>query len=345
LQDADDMNQSTPATAAANAAEGAVSQPSEGIRWRWWGALGGLLTGFFDALTMEAFGVSFQANGLDMTWPVGAYFGLTFAFLGFLLGYTIEARRRERQSASLLQAQMEATNAARARLVQIEKLASLGQLAAAIAHEVRNPLGVIRSAAQGVAEGLPTGDDDSQRACSFIQHEIDRLNNVISALLAFARPPSLSQRSVAVGELFDAALLLAGDDLRDKQLRVRRDEAPGLLGVEVDPDLMSQVLLGLLANAAQASAAGSELTLEAARAGSSVEIAVADRGPGVPEEIRTRIFEPFFTTRTRGTGLGLAIARQIVEAHGGTIEVGDRAGGGARFAVRLPAARGTAVAA
>jgi signal transduction histidine kinase len=108
---------------------------------------------------------------------------------------------------------------------------------------------------------------------------------------------------------------------------------------------MSQVLLGLLANAAQASAAGSELTLEAARAGSSVEIAVADRGPGVPEEIRTRIFEPFFTTRTRGTGLGLAIARQIVEAHGGTIEVGDRAGGGARFAVRLPAARGTAVAA
>jgi two-component system sensor histidine kinase HydH len=339
------MNQSIPQAASVNASEGAVSHPSESIRWRWWGAIAGLLTGFFDAWTMESFGVSFQANGVDVTWPVGGYFGITFAVLGFLLGYTIEARRRERQSAALLQAQSEATIAARARLVQIEKLASLGQLAAAIAHEVRNPLGVIRSAAQGVAEGLPPGDDDGQRACSFIQHEIDRLNNVISALLAFARPPSLAQRSVAVGELLDAALLLAGDDLKGKQLHVRRDEAPDLPGVEADPDLMSQVLLGLLANAAQASATGAELTLEASRAGSSVEIAVADRGPGVPAEIRSRVFEPFFTTRPRGTGLGLAIARQIVEAHGGTIEVGDRAGGGARFAVRLPAARGTAVAA
>jgi two-component system sensor histidine kinase HydH len=339
------MNRSTLSTTAPITNHEAVVRPAGGIRWRWWGALGGILTGFFDAAAMEALGVSFQANGLDVTLPVGAYFGVSFAVLGFLLGYTIEARRRDRENAALLQAQMEATNAARARLVQSEKLAALGQLAATIAHEVRNPLGVIRSAAQGVAEGLSDADEEGKRACSFIQHEIDRLNNVISALLAFARPQRLAPRSVTVGELFDAALLLAGDDLRNKQLRVRRDEAPGLPGVEADPDLMSQVLLGLLANAAQVSAAGSELTLEAAPARSGVEIAVADRGPGVPAEIRGRIFEPFFTTRTRGTGLGLAIARQIVEAHGGTIEVGDRAGGGARFAVRLPAARGAAVAA
>jgi two-component system sensor histidine kinase HydH len=319
--------------------------PPGTTRWRWWGALAGIATGFFDALTMAYFGVSFQANGVDVTLAVGAYFGVSFAVLGFLLGYTAEARRRERESAALLQTQMEAASAARARLAQTEKLAALGQLAAAIAHEVRNPLGVIRSAAQGVGEALAAGDEDGQRACSFIQHEIDRLNNVISALLAFARPPRLAPRSVSVRELFDAALVLAGDDLRRKELRVRRDEAAGLPEVEADPDLMSQVLLGLLGNAAEVSAARAEITLEAALKDGGVEMAVADRGPGVPAELRARVFEPFFTTRTQGTGLGLAIARQIVEAHRGTIDVVERPGGGARFAVRLPAARRSAVAA
>jgi signal transduction histidine kinase len=99
------------------------------------------------------------------------------------------------------------------------------------------------------------------------------------------------------------------------------------------------VTLGLLANATEAVPRGGEVTLHARAVGSAVEIDIADSGPGVPAELRERIFEPFFTTRTRGTGLGLAIARQIVAAHVGTIEVGDRAGGGARFTVRLPAAR------
>jgi two-component system NtrC family sensor kinase len=98
------------------------------------------------------------------------------------------------------------------------------------------------------------------------------------------------------------------------------------------------VLLGLLANAAAAAPSGGEVGLAAAASDGAVELAVADSGPGVPPELRARIFEPFFTTRPRGTGLGLAVARQIVEAHGGRIEVGERAGGGARFTVRLPAA-------
>jgi signal transduction histidine kinase len=105
------------------------------------------------------------------------------------------------------------------------------------------------------------------------------------------------------------------------------------------------VLLGLLANATEAVPAGGEVALQARAVDGAVEIDVADSGPGIPPELRERIFEPFFTTRTRGTGLGLAIARQIVEAHVGRIEVGDRPGGGARFTVRLPAARGAALAA
>ena len=106
------------------------------------------------------------------------------------------------------------------------------------------------------------------------------------------------------------------------------------------------MLLGLLANAVEAAPAGGEVGLAARAADArTVEIDVADCGPGVPPELRERVFEPFFTTRPRGTGLGLAVARQIVEAHGGTIAVGDRAGGGARFTLRLPTGRGATMAA
>jgi two-component system sensor histidine kinase HydH len=287
---------------------------------------------------MAKLGVTLEASGRDVTLLVGCYFGITFAILGFLVARLFEARQRDRRTSALLQAQTATITAARARLAQSEKLAALGQLATAIAHEVRNPLGVIRSAAQGVGETLRAEDDDGRRACSFILAEIDRLNNVISSLLAFARPLRLAPRAVSIGPLFDSALLLAREDLSAKGLRVSRREAADLPTVRADPDLLSQVLLGLLANASDVTGAGGEVALEATRVDGGIELAVLDTGPGVPAELRTRIFEPFFTTRERGTGLGLAVARQIVEAHGGKIEVGDRPGGGARFAVLLPAA-------
>jgi len=307
--------------------------------WRWWGAAAGLLTGLGDAALLRWLGVGFAVNGRDGTLLVGAYFGLSFAVLGFLLGAVFEARRRDQLAARLIRDQMDTINTTRVRLAQSEKLAALGQLAAAIAHEVRNPLAVIRSAAQDLGDAVPADDDAAQRASSFITAEIDRLNNVVASLLAFARPLQVQPGAVAVGALLDRALLLARDELAAKQVRVQRTEPVDLPPVTADPDLMSQVLLGLLANATEAVPRGGEVTLHARAVGSAVEIDIADSGPGVPADLRERIFEPFFTTRTRGTGLGLSIARQIVTAHVGTIEVGDRAGGGARFTVRLPAAR------
>src|SRR5437867_2973564 len=238
---------------------------------------------------MMALGITFVMNGRDVSPLVFGYFGSSFALLGFLLGHVLEGRRRDQRAAELIRTQMEAIAAARARLAQSEKLAALGQLAASIAHEVRNPLAVIRSAAQGIGETLPAGDDEGRRACSFISAEIDRLNSVIGSLLALARPLRLAPRAVPVRDLLDRALLLAGEPLAAKQIRVRRSEPRDLPAVRADADLMCQVLLGFLANAAEAVPPGGEVTVEAQAADGAVELAVADSGPGVPPALRERI--------------------------------------------------------
>jgi two-component system, NtrC family, sensor histidine kinase HydH len=307
-------------------------------RTRWWLAAGGLGVAVLDTVFLSSLGVSFEMNGHDATLVTFAFMASAYAPLGFLLGYALEARRRDRKAARIIQAQTEAISAARARLLQSEKLAALGQLATAIAHEVRNPLGVIRSAAQSVSESLMAGDEEGRRSCAFILAETDRLSSVVSSLLAFARPLQLKPQTVAVGELVERALLLAGQELQAKHVRIVQGGLSDLPSVQADPDLLCQVLLGLFANASEVLADGGEVSVGAEARSGAVAISVSDSGPGVPAEIRERIFEPFFTTRSRGVGLGLAIARQIVEAHGGRIDVGEGPRGGARFTVSLPIA-------
>src|SRR5438552_1552091 len=246
------------------------------VRARWWGAAAGVVLGVVDTLTISALGVRFEMNGHQVSPLVGVWFGSSFALLGFLVGYVLEGRRRDRRQAETIRVQAEAIATTRARLAQSEKLAALGQLAAAVAHEVRSPLAVIRSAAQGLAESLPARDDEAQRAYAFIPAEIDRLGSVVSSLLAFARPLRVEPADVSVHELFDRALLLAHDELAGKALRVRREEPDALPAVRADCDLICQVLLGLLANAAEAALAGGEVALAATATHATVDLAVAD---------------------------------------------------------------------
>lgn len=309
-------------------------------RERWLGMAGGLLVGGMDALLAMALGIRFMADAQDVTWLGLGFYAVSFALTGYLFGLVLEARRRERRQAVVIREQLETVDATRARLAQSEKLAALGQLAAAVAHEVRNAFAVIRSSAQGITETLPEGDSEGRESCSFIVAEIDRLTSVVNSLLSFARPLRLAPRPVDVHELLDHAQLLARQELDAKQIRLVRDAGPRLPPIEADSDLVVQVLLDLLSNAAQATPPGSEVRLaaQAHAHAEEVQIEVADAGPGVPADLRSRIFEPFFTTRDKGTGLGLAVARQIVEAHRGRIEVADAASGGACFRVSLPAA-------
>ncbi len=311
------------------------SIPTTGPRWRHWGVAAGLISGVADVLGFRALGVPFVVADHDITWFVAAYFAVSFAVLGYLIGYLIEQRRREREMAALVRRQIETLGALRERLAQSEKLAALGQLAASIAHEVRNPLGVIRSAAQSIDEGLADrASADERDACRFITAEIDRLNTVITSLLAFARPLVVDTRPTPVAELVTRALQLAERDLERKRIRVQRSDRSET--VRADPDLATQMLVDLLANACDASPEGGAISVATRSRDGLVEIDVADEGPGVPDDVRERIFEPFFSTRAEGTGLGLAVARQIARAHGGDVRVATSAArSGARFVLTL----------
>ena len=316
-------------------------------RLRWECAALGVLTGIADTLAFKWLGTSFAINGHDAMMFAAAWFGGSFAVLGYLLGDAIEGRRREAHASQLIRTQIETISESRAKLIQHEKLAALGQLAAAIAHEVRNPLAVIRSAAQNLRDTVPPNDLDARRACTFITQEADRLGSLINALLAFARPVHISPVRMPIAELFERVVNSTGEEVSAKQVRVERPANRELdaIDINVDPDLMTQVLVGLVDNAVEAVATGGEIKLEVLANEGQIEIAVADSGPGVPAELRGRVFEPFFTTRAAGIGLGLAIARQIVEAHGGSIKVGQSISGGARFSAILPAAGSATTAA
>jgi signal transduction histidine kinase len=304
---------------------------------RWIGLFAGVALAVVDTYAARALGVTFEIGGRDASMAVLVYLAASFAAFGFMVGYLLELRRRERAASALVTSQMATLRDLQERLAQNEKLASLGQLASVIAHEVRNPLAVIRSSVQNLEEGLAEDDMESRQSCAFVTEEIDRLSRVTSTLLGFARPLQLDAERVAPEELFRRVRLLSTRLLEGRNVCLECDLAGELPWVEVDPDLACQVLLGLLGNAAEVTPAGGTVRLEARARNDSVEIAVCDAGPGVPEGLRARIFEPFFTTRDEGTGLGLAVAKQIVEAHGSRIEVEDVPGGGARFAMSFRA--------
>ena len=214
-----------------------------------------------------------------------------------------------------------------------ERLAVLGEMSAAVAHEIRNPLGIIRSSAQRL--GRRANTDEERELATFVVEEVDRLDTVVEDLLRFARPrePRFEERELC--ELLERALKLAGPGMEERgascELRCSKDAV-----VHADPEQLVQALLNLLLNAAEAAGQGGTVILEGRQTESGVEIAVSDDGPGVPEGIAPRVFDPFFSTKADGTGLGLSIVKKIVEdVHGGEVVL-ERAGGpGTRFVIRL----------
>jgi two-component system sensor histidine kinase HydH len=308
--------------------------------WPWIGAAAGAATGLGDGVLMLWLGAEMTLGRTDVTLAVIAFFAITYVGLGYLIGRLLQARTRARADADVIERQLRDLERTQRALVQQEKLAAIGRVAAGVAHEVRNPLGVIRASAAMVQESFER-EEDPYRACRFICEEIDRLNSLITALLTFSRPAELRRERVNLEKVIDRAAALAHDMLRGRGIALEREFAGEPAELSADPNLVAQVVYGLISNAAEALDGAGRIAVRLIHEVGFACIEVADGGPGVPPDAAPQIFEPFFTTKATGTGLGLPMAERIAHAHGGSLRClpGHGAGEGGRgacFRLELP---------
>ncbi|MBP2672396.1 MAG: integral rane sensor signal transduction histidine kinase [candidate division NC10 bacterium] len=239
----------------------------------------------------------------------------------------------------------------RQRLDRAERLATLGQVAASLAHEIRNPLAGIAGAVGVMADELPDTDPRKEIMAEILS-QVRRLTKTVQDLLAFARPAAPTFASCDLHQVLDRVLLLLAEDPVAKRMRLVRNYGFDVPRLEADDKQLGQVFLNLLLNAAQAVHGEGQVTIttrlnhaggadgepSASDGGQTVEVSVTDTGPGIPPGILPELFTPFFTTKPRGTGLGLAISRRIIEDHGGWIRAESPPGQGATFRIGLPVA-------
>lgn len=242
-----------------------------------------------------------------------------------------------------------------------ERLATLGQLSAGVAHEIRNPLAGIGTSAQVLLKRFEPRDERA-RFVQVILEEVARLDRIVTSLLQYARPRTPELRSSFLSECVDKVIALAADRIEQSKLRLETHIAPKLAALYIDPDLVTQVLLNVTINAIQAMPDGGTLRFEVAkvrrkapprgpgrraddhgarRAGGPgwieyQQVRVIDTGVGIPRGVLAKMFDPFFTTKSTGTGLGLSISQTIMQEHGGSIAVDSREGRGTTVLLNFP---------
>jgi two-component system sensor histidine kinase HydH len=219
-----------------------------------------------------------------------------------------------------------------------ERLSELGNLAATVAHEIRNPLNSISMGMQRLkAEFAPVQDaSEYSHFLTLMQNEVERLNRTVEQFLSLARPLQLSPEPIAVEEFIREVRALLEAQAQASNVQIDVKSAPSLPPLWADRNYLKQLLLNLILNGIQAMPAGGRLSLEAAQENSFLRLTVSDHGTGIQPDQAGKIFDPYFTTKPSGSGLGLAIARRIAEAHGGNIDVQSKPGQGASFHVALP---------
>jgi two-component system, NtrC family, sensor histidine kinase HydH len=241
------------------------------------------------------------------------------AFLGYILLFRdmTEVRRLKKE------------------IARSRHLASLGSLAAGVAHEIRNPLSSIKGFATYFKERYRDVPEDGQTADIMVQ-EVERLNRVIGQLLEFARPVAMDRRPASMQAVIQHALKMIENDARGKNVTIRAELSAEVPELVIDADKIKQVLLNLCLNALEAMREGGTLTVSLVRNDRAVRLTVSDTGRGIDQKDLPHVFDPYFTTKPSGTGLGLAIVQKIIEAHDGEIRVASVPGTGTSVTVVLP---------
>ena len=221
------------------------------------------------------------------------------------------------------------------RAARNERLAALGEMAAGVAHEIRNPLGGIALFAQNLQKGFSPSSREHETAGRIIS-ATERLNRIVTDMLMYARNRPLTKRKIPVGVLINTVFDLAGGLVVSRDVRLRVEELTGSICVSLDVDQMTSALLNIVQNGIQAAPPGGEVLVRSELCEDSLMISVFDNGPGIPLEMRDKIFNPFFTTRKDGTGFGLTIAYKIIQDHGGILGVQSNHPSGTIFKLQLP---------
>jgi two-component system, NtrC family, sensor histidine kinase HydH len=276
---------------------------------------------------------------------------LFFFVAAILVNRFAVENRRQVQRLEDLSEKLEETNRqlrrAEAEARRAERLAALGQLSAGLAHEIRNPLGVIKGSADMLTRKVAGSEPLVAELAGYISSEVNRLNALVVRFLDFARPSKLELRPERVAEIVERALEAAIASFPDAGVKIERKYSPNLPEIPADPQLCEQAFVNLITNAFQAmqgQAGSAEKTLhiaiesEVSNGEPGVAVFIEDTGPGVPPELREQIFNPFFTSKKDGVGLGLSIVAKIVDDHRGTIRLEENTPRGARFHVFFPKA-------
>jgi two-component system, NtrC family, sensor histidine kinase HydH len=273
----------------------------------------------------------------DMT-EIGKFQLMLIATLVVLMGLLFMVLRQiVKKAESILERRQEEQKELQAQLDLAERLAALGEMVAGVAHEIRNPLGIISSTAELLRKRLEQSESDS-RLAHIIEEEVNRLNQTVTEFLDFARPREPNLQTYDVEGILERGLEFLKPEIERLKIVLTRDYHRNGHPLKVDPDLLYRAFLNILINAIQAMPQGGQLTVTTAAGpqGKGAKIVFQDTGEGISADNAKKIFNPFFTTKDHGSGLGLSIVKGIIESHQGQISIESNFGRGAKVSIILP---------
>jgi two-component system, NtrC family, sensor histidine kinase HydH len=305
----------------------------------WFGVRGGLLTAVAAAVA--------YVPHISHTWGHNAPYAASqyaelviFPSAGLLIGLLADTQRKLTRQYQRAAVSLEAANRelveSHEQLKRADRLSALGEIAAGLAHEIRNPLAGIKGALEIVQSRVNAGTPEAEFS-GIAATEVGRLDSLVAEFLTYARPREPEFREGRLDDVIDHVLALLKPEAERANIRIERDAGVPLPVVRMDSEQIQQVIFNVVLNGIQAGPPGSTLSIRTSYLQGWATVEVVDRGPGVAAEHRHRLFDPFFTTKTHGTGLGLAVSQRIMAAHGGRIDISAAADGDTVARISLPA--------